>query len=458
MDELLNATEGEHYQFKEWKTKDDFREAARICSALANSGGGKLVLGVTDKRPRKVVGSAAFLQSERTRIDLMNKLRIRIDFYIYQHENGRVLVFDVASRPFGLPVQADGGAWWYHGDSLILMPEDVRRAIYAESGHDFSGDICPGATNDDLDSRAINIFRKTWREYSGNKRIANLSQTQLLSDSGALTDNGLTYAALILFGKRGALKKYLPHAEIIFEYRAKESAGPAAQRAEFHDGFFNSYEHIWGLINLRNDQQHYQNGFHVFPVYTFNERVVREAVLNAVSHRDYQLAGSVFIRQYQNRIVIENPGGFPTGVTVENILDKQAARNYLIAEIFKLCGLVERAGQGMNLIYETAVKEAKPLPDFNGSDAYFIKLTLNGKIIDTRMLTMIKKIGDERLEAMTTDDYILLSTLFHAKGLNDIHPSRFDHLAELGVVKQTERGLELVNGDLTIANNPSPID
>ena len=62
----------------------------------------------------------------------MSKLRVRVDFFIYQHENGRVLVFDVASRPVGLPVQADGGAWWYKGDSLILMPEDVRRSIYFE--------------------------------------------------------------------------------------------------------------------------------------------------------------------------------------------------------------------------------------------------------------------------------------------------------------------------------------
>ena len=86
VDELLNAVEGEHYQFKEWKTKDDFREAARICCALANCGGGKLVLGISDKRPRKVVGSEAFPQPERTRVDLMNKLRIRIDFYIYNQK------------------------------------------------------------------------------------------------------------------------------------------------------------------------------------------------------------------------------------------------------------------------------------------------------------------------------------------------------------------------------------
>ena len=53
IDDLLIAKEGENYQFKEWKTKDDFKEATKICCALANCGGGKLILGVTDKHPRQ---------------------------------------------------------------------------------------------------------------------------------------------------------------------------------------------------------------------------------------------------------------------------------------------------------------------------------------------------------------------------------------------------------------------
>ena len=456
IDELLNATEGEHYQFKEWKTKNNLREAAKICCALANCGGGKLVLGISDKRPRKVVGTMAFPQPERIRVDLMNKLRIGVDFYVYQHENGRVLVFDVASRPIGLPIAIESGAWWYHGDSLIMMPEEIRRAIYAESDHDFSGDVCPGATFNDLDSSAIETFRQKWGENSGNKRLVNLSAEQLLRDCGALTDDGVTYAAMILFGKCASLQKYLPHAEIVFEYRSSEAAGPAAHRVEFHEGFFNNVDSIWDLVNLRNNKQHYHNGFYVHPVPTFNEDVVREALLNAVSHRDYKLGGSIFIRQYSQRIEIESPGGFPWGISVENILDKQLPRNKLIAKIFQLSGLVERAGQGMNMIYEMTIREAKPLPDFSGSDAYFVKLTLNGKVFDLRMLQLIKKLGEKTLDAMTTDDYLLIVAAFTGKGLENIHPSRFEHLLELGVVKQTELGIDLINGDLMLALNNYP--
>ena len=453
IEELLNAPEGETVQFKEAKTRFDSGEAARICCALANCGGGQFVLGVTDKRPRRVVGSKAFEQPERTRKGLIDKLHVMVDFRLFEYEGQRVLVFDVASRPSGLPVQVDGIAWWYEADSHIPMPEEVRRSVYAENGFDFSGEICCGAALTDLDKKAITVFRKTWATYSGNKRIETLTSEQLLHDCGAITDDGVTYAALILFGTQKAVRKHLPRAEVIFEYRSSEASGPAAQREEFAEGFFNYNDRIWELVNLRNDKQHYQDGLFVLPIDTFNESVVREALLNAVSHRDYQLAGSVFVRQFRDKLIMESPGGFPYGITVDNILDRQSPRNLLIAKIFQLCGLVERSGQGMNLMYEYAVREAKPLPNFNGTDAYFVRLTLNGKVVDKRMLAMVKKIGDEVLEKMTTDDYILLSKLFIGKGLDGIQLEQFAHLAELGIVEQTADGVKLPNGgSVSIAN------
>ena len=440
IEELLNAKEGEAYQFKEAKTRFDSTEAARCLCALANCGGGKLVFGITDKRPRQVVGSRAFDQPERTRKGFIDKLHVMVDFQLYDHEGKRVLVFDVASRPVGLPVQVDGVAWWYEGDSLIAMPPDTLRNIYEETGHDFSGDICPGATLTDLDEAAIDAFRANWVEKSGNKQIKNLTIEQLLRDAGAITDDGVTYAAMVLFGKKDALRKYLSQAEIVFEYRSSEASGPAAQREEFTVGFFACYNRVWELINLRNDKQHYQEGLFVFDIPTFNERVVREALLNAVSHRNYQLGGSVFVRQYRDRLVVESPGGFPAGVTPENILYRQSPRNKRIAEILALCGLVERSGQGMDLMYELCVRESKELPNFFGSDGYLVKLTLNGLILDKRLLSFIKKIGEERQELLSTDDFLVIDAMFHSKPLNENMRLRLEHLVEMGIIEHTGRG------------------
>ena len=92
-----------------------------------------------------MVGSNAFNQPERTRKGLIDKLKVMVDFQLHEYQGKRVLIFDVASRPLGLPVQIEGVAWWYEGDSLIPMPEEIRRKIYAEAGFDFYGSICPEA-------------------------------------------------------------------------------------------------------------------------------------------------------------------------------------------------------------------------------------------------------------------------------------------------------------------------
>ena len=268
-----------------------------------------------------------------------------------------------------------------------------------------------------------------------------MSTEQLLRDADAITDDGITYAALILFGKRPALLKYLPTAEVVFEYRSTEASGPAGQRMDFRDGFFNFYDAIWEIINNRNENQHYQDRFAMLPVPTFNERVVREALLNAVSHRNYQQGGSIFVRQYHRKLVIESPGGFPIGVTVENILDRHQARNGRIAAIFQLCGLVERSGQGMNLIYEQSVREAKPLPHFLGSDGYIVKLTLDCKVIHPRMLAFVKQIGANKLEQLSTDDYLLLGAIFRGEDLRDVDITAVGRLIALEIVKHTPEGI-----------------
>ena len=424
IEELLEAKEGEQYQFKEAKTRFDSNEAARCCCALANCGGGKLVFGITDKRPRQVVGSKAFDQPERTRKGLIDKLHVMVDFQLYDYEGKRVLVFDVASRPFGLPVQVDGVAWWYEGDSLVPMTEEMRRAIYAETGHDFSADICQKATIKDIDTEAVETFRRKWIDWiavhpekkSTLKRIQSLSVSQLLTDVEVIKDEGITYAALILFGTKAALGKYLSQAEVIFEYRPTNRPGPAAAREEFRMGFFLYFDKLWELINLRNDLLHYQNGPYVLPLPAYNERVVREAILNAVSHRNYQLSGSIFVKHYFNRLEIDSPGGFPHGITRDNIMFRQAPRDRLIAEVLARCGLVERAGQGMDFIYELCIREAKSLPDFLDSDEYIVRMRLEGSKLDEKLLAIFRKIGDAAGN-LSTEELMIINSLYRGQKL-----------------------------------------
>ncbi|NOX25435.1 MAG: ATP-binding protein, partial [Deltaproteobacteria bacterium] len=138
----MASKEGEKLEFKEAKSTYVFEKLVQYCAALANEGGGKILLGITDKRPRTVVGSQAFKQPERTRAGLIERLHLNIDFSLLSHPSGRVLIFHVPTHPIGNPIKHKGIYWQRQGDSLIAMAEDRLRCIFAEAGHDFSADIC----------------------------------------------------------------------------------------------------------------------------------------------------------------------------------------------------------------------------------------------------------------------------------------------------------------------------
>lgn len=440
LEEWMRTLEGEHFEFKEARNRFSFDELATYCCAMANEGGGRVILGVTDRRPRVVVGTQAFQQPEETRRALMDRIRLRVDVLEISHPSGRVLVFEVPCRPIGVPVKCEGVYWSRNADSLVAMSEDRLRAIFAESGRDFSAEICSGATLADFDLEAVENFRKRWIEKSRNQALASISAAQLLRDAEVVTDEGVTYAALVLFGTRTALGKFLSQAEVVFEYRSSEAAGPAQQRTEYRQGFFTFYDDLWAAINLRNDVQHYQADLFVLDVPTFDERSVREVVLNAVSHRNYQLGGSVFVRQHARRLVVESPGGFPPGITAENVLDRQSPRNRRIADVFAKCGLVERSGQGMNLMFEQSIRQAKLRPDLSGTDAYQVVLTLNGEVRDPNFLQFIEKVGRETQVSFGTHDLLVLD-LVHREQI--VPPNWHEHLrrlVDIGVVETLGRG------------------
>lgn len=103
----MDAKEDEHLEFKEAKASFEFEKLVKYCCALANERGGKMILGVTDERPRKVVGTRAFDNLERTKAGLIERLRLRIDAQEIDHPDGRVIVFHVPERPIGMPIQYD---------------------------------------------------------------------------------------------------------------------------------------------------------------------------------------------------------------------------------------------------------------------------------------------------------------------------------------------------------------
>jgi len=438
--EWMEGKEDEHLEFKEAKNRFDFEELVKYCAAIANEGGGKLILGVTNKRPRRVVDCRAFESLERTKAGLTERLHLRFEIDEIEHPDGRVLVFHVPSRPIGMPIQYRGSYWMRAGEGLVPMTPDRLKRIFDEAGPDFSAEICAHAALSDIDPTAIQRFRAMWQRKSGNEALDKVTDERLLTDAELVVDGRLTYAALILLGTRQALGKYLAQAEVIFEYRSSEASIPSQQRKEYRQGFFLFDEDLWNTINLRNDIQHYQDGLFIWDISTFNEMVIREAILNAVSHRDYRLGGSIFVRQFPRKIEIISPGGFPPGITTENILWKQFPRNRRVAEIFAKCGFVERSGQGVNRMFEVCIKESKPRPDFRGTDEYQVSVTFQGEIQDSRFLQFLEQIGKEMLASFTTQDLLVLDLIKREEPVPKELRDRLALLRDREIIEVISRG------------------
>lgn len=432
----MEAEEAEHLEFKEAKTSFDRAKLVEYCAALANEGGGHLVLGVSDKRPRRVVGSKALPDLGNVKHLLVERLRLRVDADELPHPDGRVLVFSVPSRPIGVPISVDGAYLMRSGESLVAMTPDFLRGIFSEGQPDFSATVCPGASLVDLSPEAIQLFRDRWEAHSGNAALKQLSDERLLADAELVVNGGITYAALVLLGTHQAMGRHLAQAEVIFEYRSREGSIEFQQRTENRRGFLLFHDELWGTVNLRNDLFSYQDGLYRVEVPSFNELAVREAVLNAVSHRDYRLQGSTFVKQWPTRIQIVSPGGFPSGVSASNILERQAPRNRRLADALARCGLVERSGQGADRMFSTAVREAKLPPDFDQTDAYQVSVTLSGKVQDERFLKFLSGLAKEAGEPLSLDDLLVLDAVHREQPVPGRLAARVSALIELGALER----------------------
>lgn len=436
---LLTEPEGERLEFKSASSNFHFEKLVDYCVALANEGGGRIVLGVSDRRPRQVIGTAAFAEPGRTEAGLYERLGHRVRIEETQHEGKRLLLAHVPGRLPGTAWEHKGRYLRRAGDDVVPIPPNELRAIFAEAGPDYTAEPSAAAISD-LSAEALSEYRRRWSRKAANPRILEWNDAELLSSAELLVDERLNNAALILLGTRQALGRYLPQAEIIFEYRSSEASGPAQDRAEFREGFFLFQDALWERINLRNDRQSYQEGLFRYDIPTFDETSMREALLNAVAHRDYRLGGSIFVRQYARRLEIVSPGGFPPGISPDNILDQQNPRNRRLSEALGRCGLIERSGQGMNLMFEAAIRHSKPLPDVTGSSSHEVRLILEGTVQDAAFIRFLERVGEERLRSFSTHDFLILDALRREQPLTPAQQTRIPALIDAGIVESHGRG------------------
>lgn len=412
IEELIHLKESENkVEFKEAKggnisynggSKPDPRDRRRCIlgyvTAFANECGGHLVFGIKESKPHIVVGS----EQHRDRIGelesyIYRDTGIRVSTTeLYDENLNRVLVITIPSRPIGKVYKFEDVPLMRVGEELKPMSDEQYLKIIQEQEPDFSQKICAGVSIEDLDETAIKRMQTAYARKQENPQFLTLKKEQVLTDLDLVRDGKVTNAAVILLGKEEIIREHIPQSCIQLEYRNDDAQIVFDQRHTFPGPFFLEADRLWDTINLRNGKIPIQEGPYIFDIPYFNQEVIREAINNAVAHRDYRLTSESVIKQYPSKLDIISPGRLPLGVTVENLLTTPSTpRNRLLTDILQKTGIVERSGQGVDKIFYQTLKEGKSEPDYSKSDDFAVELILSSVIEDKAFALFIESVQSE---------------------------------------------------------------
>ncbi len=404
------------------------------CAALANEEGGKILVGVDNNK--KVIGTKDALGTHnKIPHEIWTHLRLRVDVEELDHPSGRVLIFHVPKHPVGMPIKSDGKYPMRLGESLTEMDAQTLKRILNETDDDFSAKIVRNLSLKDIDRDALHEFQKLWAQKSQRRDYLKFSNDELLRHIGLLTDEGLNYASLILFGLKQKIDELLSGSEIIFEWRQDSQKTAHSSRTSWREPFLKIYDTIWATVNARNLRIPFQEGFVQREIFAFSEKPIREAVLNGVAHRDYTIVGqSILITASPENFFIESPGGFPKGITDENVFYKHYWRNRCIMETLDKAGLVERSGQGMNDIFSATIKEGKGSPDLS-SDAFTVRLKIPAQVQDRGFILFLEKVAQEKQVEFSFNEIYALEKIRTTQMMDNNFISR-EKFLELGIIEK----------------------
>ena len=369
-------------------------------TALCNEGGGRLVIGMHDDYPHKVVGTKQNLNAlGELESNIYRDSGIRPDIYeLYEDETektGRVLVIEIPSRPIGKVYKFEDVPLMRVGEDLQPMDDKKYLSIIQEQEPDFSEQICIDATFEDLDLEAIQVMKEKYAKKQKNPSFKSLDDRQALSDLHLMVDDKITNAAVLLVGKESFINKMFPQAKVMLEYRNTESQIHFDNRLQFGQPFFILIDKLWNAIDMRNGSMPIRENSYIFDIPFFNEDVIRELVNNAFAHRDYRRNSEIVVKQFPARLEILNAGGFPNGVTVETLLTVPSTpRNRLLADVLSKTGVVERSGQGIDKIFLHTLSEGKPAPNYSKSDDFTVIAILLATVKDKAFAMYVQGIQD----------------------------------------------------------------
>ena len=401
------------------------RDLVEAVVCLANAEGGLLLVGVEDDgtvtgaQPRH--GDA----TEPVRVQALIRSRtvpgIEVSVEIVPTPGGEVLCLTV---PRSTPVVATS-------DSVCLRrivgangPECIpfyphQHAVRgaALGAEDFSAQLCREAGWRALDPLQFERARQLIAALRGDAALLDLDDREMAkalrvveTTDGELVPN---MAGLLLFGRQGEIERHLPTHEAAFQVLTADA--DVRVNEFFRLPLLELAEAMQARFDARTQEREVQVGLIRVPVPDYARGAFREALLNALFHRDYRRLGTVYVQWHPDRLELASPGGFPEGVTPANLLvHEPLPRNARLYAAAKRIGLVEQTGRGVDKVYLGQLRYGRPPPDYSRSDATGVRLTLRGGTESLDFAAFVFE-RERQQGPMTVDQMIVLNRLFHER-------------------------------------------
>lgn len=417
LQDLINGGENLKVEFKSWIETPNFKSRIKLCVkevvALANSDGGYLLLGVEDDGT--ITGCEKYdLQNiiESIYDRTVPKLFTRVESQKIEDKDVIIIYIDKSKRLCG----TSSGEYYKRlgKNSKPYTPEKMKDVFDEDT--DYSSQIIDSTTEDDINLLEVYKLKEKLKTRDRESTLVELDDMSFLKNLSLIkeTDEGikLTVAGLLFVGKELSIQKLMPQAECIYLHYSDNNTEEYDSRLDLKLPIISVLDRLTEKIQNFNHLINIQVGLFRLEIYNFSEKVFQEALLNAYTHRRYDSPGSIYVKHYSDKLVIESPGGFLADINENNIITHPSLpRNKLIAETLQRLRYVQRSGQGIDIIFKEMLSMGKPYPEYTVyNDA--IRLTLYSATEDMEFVKFIAETQDKRLQQFSLSELMIMRYLY----------------------------------------------
>lgn len=415
--EPADALESQWLDFKPWHdAKSDLKVACEYAVCFANAEGGTLVFGVSDKtvgRSLAIHGARGF-DTDVFRRGIYEGTRPSVSASVsvlsVPEGSGELLVVRIPpgrSGPYGTSAglfkQREGK------NCMPLDPRSFARARVSTGEVDWSGAPAEGVTVADVDPVQVARARNVLRSKDPASGLLGLSDMDFLIGLEAVRDGALTHAGMLLFARGDVLAARCPQAQ--FHYVLLRDETTVTRNDVYRLPILEVIERMEQVFQgPLNPEEEVALGLFKLRIPQFPLEAVREAILNALTHRDYTDPGEVLVRHSADELVITSPGGFIAGISPGNILRHEPrARNRSLANAFVKLRLVESSGVGRKRIFRSALEFGKRRPVYSAT-AEAVTLRIFNRGANPRLARMVSELSASGAP-VTLDHLLVLDAL-----------------------------------------------